>query len=267
MAQQTDNRVVGYARASTASQEITVDAQGERIKSYCKTYDLELVALINDPAASAKDLRSRRKRKATDNFLDLVREHRPRLADALGYLDEGKAGGLVVAKLDRLTRSVRDLGDIIDHYFEVDRFSLLSVGDQIDTRTATGRFVLNLLGSVAQWERETIVERTKAALAHKRLMKEYCGGRVPYGWRLIPDDHQKGCEKSGCPGCHHITPDPIEQGMIRIARGMRQDMSLRSIGTALDNSGFKAKGGGPWHAKTVQDLIEGELAPDGSYAR
>jgi site-specific DNA recombinase len=86
-------------------------------------------------------------------------------------LQAHEAEGLAVCKLDRLTRSVRDLGGLIEIYFS-NGIALLSVGEQIDTTTAAGRFMLNVLGSVAQWERETIGERTATALRHKRAKGE-----------------------------------------------------------------------------------------------
>jgi site-specific DNA recombinase len=68
-----------------------------------------------------------------------------------------------------------------------ERISLLSVADNIDTRTAAGRLVLNVLGSVAQWERETISERTSDALAHKKARSEKTDGDVPDGYTLAAD--------------------------------------------------------------------------------
>lgn len=65
---------------------------------------------------------------------------RPGLLRALGRLDAGKADGLLAVKLDRLTRSVRDLGDLVERYFSR-RWSVLSLGDPVDTRTASDRLV------------------------------------------------------------------------------------------------------------------------------
>jgi len=64
------------------------------------------------------------------------------------------AEALLVAKLDRLTRSVRDLSVLFDRYFQHSNWALLSVSESIDTRSAAGRLVLNVLTCVAQWERE-----------------------------------------------------------------------------------------------------------------
>src|SRR4029077_8639452 len=94
---------------------------------------------------------------------------RPGIAAVLAELRRrGGAEGVVIAKLDRLTRSLRDWADLIDEFFS-DRGTrrLFSVGDSIDTRSAGGRLVLNVLMTVAQWEREVIGERTRDALGAK----------------------------------------------------------------------------------------------------
>ena len=165
-------KAVGYIRVSTDKQAehgVSLDAQQAKLAAYAALYDLELVDVIVDAGASAKTL------------------DRPGLQRALGMLRTGQANALLVAKLDRLTRSVKDLGTLVEDYFSSDAITLLSVADSIDTRTAAGRLVLNVLGSVAQWERETIGERTAEALAHKRTRGEKTGGDLPYGYRLAAD--------------------------------------------------------------------------------
>ena len=161
-------RVIGYVRVSTeeqASHGVSLAAQTEKVRAYCALYDLELVELIDDPGASAKTLA------------------RPGLARALAALDRGDADGLVVAKLDRLTRSVADMATLVSDYFgERAGKSLFSVADSIDTRTAAGRMVLNILVTVSQWEREAIGERTRDALRHKRAIGE-AYGPTPLGYR------------------------------------------------------------------------------------
>ena len=160
-------KAIGYIRVSTdeqAREGISLAAQEAKIRAYCDLYDLDLVRVVVDAGVSAKTL------------------HRPGLGEALAALDGGEAEALVIAKLDRLTRSVADWGTLIDRYF-AKRCALLSVADQIDTRTAAGRLVLNVLVSVAQWEREAIGERTVAALAHKKTLGEHVGAPA-FGYRV-----------------------------------------------------------------------------------
>ena len=94
-------------------------------------YDLDLVDLVVE-SGSAKSL------------------DREGLQNVLGRLQSGEANGIIVTKLDRLTRSVADLGKLVETYFQ--EHALLSVSEQIDTRSAAGRLVLNVLASVSQWE-------------------------------------------------------------------------------------------------------------------
>jgi hypothetical protein len=110
-------RVVGYVRVSSEQQAedgVSLDAQKARLRAYALAMDLELVAVDEDAGVSAKSIQSR-----------------PGLLRALSRLDAGDADGILVVKLDRLTRSVRDLGDLVERYF-VARFSLLSVLAGVD---------------------------------------------------------------------------------------------------------------------------------------
>jgi len=122
------------------------------------------------------------------------------------------------------------------------------VNEQIDTRSAGGRLVLNVLGSVSQWERETIGERTAEAMAYKRQLREYCGGDVPYGWQIAADGA-------------HIEPYALEQVVIKEALRLREaGTSLRAIGSALEHRGFLPRDGGRWHPTMVKRLLSREAA-------
>jgi DNA invertase Pin-like site-specific DNA recombinase len=94
---------------------------------------------------------------------------------ALERLAKGEADGLVVAKLDRLTRSLADLTDLLTW---ADRLGvvLVALDFGLDTSNPTGRLVARLVGSVAEWEREVIAARTREAAAVKRLRGERWGG-------------------------------------------------------------------------------------------
>ena len=118
-------RVVGYVRVSTeeqASGGVSLDVQAEKLRLYCQLHGLTLLEVIADEGRSGKDL------------------DRPGLRRALELLREGAAEGVVVAKLDRLSRSVADWNALIVEFFgERAGNQLFSVADSIDTRTAAGR--------------------------------------------------------------------------------------------------------------------------------
>lgn len=219
-------RAVAYLRVSTDKQAdhgVSLQAQESKVRAYASLYDLELVGVEVDAGASACSV-----------------EGRPALARALAMLGHG-VDALLVVKLDRLTRNVADLGGLIDRYFGPRGAALLSVSEQIDTRTSAGRLVLNVLASVAQWEREAIGERTSAALQHKRARGERVGG-VPYGWtdvdgRLVPVEHEQA-------------------GIVRARELRAGGLSLAAVGLQLVREGWRSRAGSPMAAVQVQRILE-----------
>lgn len=97
---------------------------------------------------------------------------RPQLSAALDYVRSGDV--LVVWRLDRLGRSLRHLIDTVEH-LNGRGVGLVSLREAIDTTTPSGRLVLHIFGSLAEFERELIVERTTAGLAAARLRGRLTG--------------------------------------------------------------------------------------------
>ena len=221
-------RTVAYLRVSTAKQAdkgISLDAQRAKVEAYASLYDLDLVDVIVDAGVSAKSLK------------------REGLSRGLSMLRSGAADALLVVKLDRLTRSVRDLGHLVDSYFANGKWALMSVSEQIDTRTAAGRLVLNVLGAVSQREREAIGERTSAALQYKASNNEYTGGRIPYGFVLAADGV-------------HLEEHPAEQAVMREARALRATgLSLRKVAAELAELGLTARNQKALAATQIQRML------------
>lgn len=221
-------RTIAYLRVSTdkqADKGVSLDAQRAKVAAYAQLYDLELCEVIVDAGESAKSL------------------DRPGLQRALAMLKRGEAAALLVVKLDRLTRSVRDLGALVERYFAPGKAALLSVGEQIDTRSAAGRLVLNVLASVSQWEREAIGERTATAMQHKISLNEYTGGPTPYGYRLAADGE-------------HLEELPTEQAVLIETRRLRAaGLSLRSVARELDRQGFKSRVGRTFGAEQIAGMV------------
>lgn len=214
--------VVGYVRVSSeqqADEGVSLDAQREKLAQYAALFDLNLVTVRGDAGLSAR-------------MLD-----RPGLAAALGDLKEGRADGLLVVKLDRLTRSVRDLGTLLDGHFATGRYALLSVQEQINTRSAAGRLMLNLLGAVSQWGREAIEERTRDALQHLKAKGVKVGG-IGLGWERPEGELDDE-------GRRVVRLNEEEQATVeRIIELRRSGMSLRAIAQALRSEGRRTKRGG-----------------------
>lgn len=224
-------RVVGYVRVSTEGQAVegvSLEAQRRKLTAYCDALDLDLVDVVVDEGVSAKTLA------------------RPGLARVLETLDQGRAEGVIVTKLDRLTRSVRDLGDLVEKYFSRG-VALLSVADSIDTSTASGRLVLHVLGAVSQWEREAVAERTREALAEVRAQGGTLGGEA-LGWRRGEDLDAHGRRV--------VEADAVEVATVeRIVSLRAEGLSLRAVAARLEAEGRPTKRGGRWAAEQVRAVL------------
>lgn len=219
-------RVVGYVRVSTGKQADTghsLEAQRAQLAAYCALYGYELVAVEADEGASAS---------TTDG--------RPGLARALDLCRTGAADAVLVAKLDRLTRSTRDLGALLERA-QRGGWGILSVGEQLDTTTAAGRMVVGILGVVSQWQREYIGEQTSATMQSMRARGLYTGGKARYGYRVGTDGD--------------LVPDPAEQAALAAVRELRDaGLSLRATTAELAKRGMLARSGKPFSLNALMAM-------------
>src|SRR5207248_9220677 len=186
-------KAVGYKRVSTdkqADRGVSLDAQLEKIRAMAVVQGAEVLQVIQDAGESAKSL------------------ERPGMARLLALVDAGEVQVVIIAKLDRLTRSVKDLCTLLER-FERRGVALVSVAESLDTGSAAGRLVLNIMTAVSQWEREAIGERTRDAMNHKRNQRERVGN-IAYGCRLSGDGV-------------HVEDDPDEQAVLAEIRQLRRD--------------------------------------------
>src|SRR3954471_11296030 len=163
-------RMIGYVRVSTdrqAEKGVSLEAQEAKIRAMATVQGAELLDVIVDGGESAKSL------------------NRPGLQKVMALVNAGKVDGVIVAKLDRLTRSVKDLCGLLE-LLEKRKVALVSVAESLDTGSAAGRLVITIMGAVSQWEREAIGERTRDALRHKSSKGERVGN-IAYGQRLAAD--------------------------------------------------------------------------------
>jgi len=222
-------RFVGYVRVSTDEQArsgLSLQAQRERLQAWATAFGHELVEIVADEGQSAKSL------------------DRPGMQRILQMVDRKQVDGVVAAKLDRLTRSTRDLLDTIERC-ERRKVALASVSESLDTSTACGRLLVTVLGAMAQMEREQTAERTAAALGAKRRQgRRYCR-HAPYGFAFDAD------------GCMVEAAD--EQRTLDAVADMLQAEerpSLRVIGRGLWSQGMANRDGRPFNAASVARLVE-----------
>ena len=145
-------KMLGYVRVSTEEQAgsgLGLDAQRTAIQAECDRRGWTLVEMIEDAGVSAKTLT------------------RPGMVRALEALSRGDAGGMIVAKLDRATRSTIDAANLLA-LSEREGWKLIALDLGLDPTTPAGELVATIMAAVAQWERRAIGVRTREALAVKR---------------------------------------------------------------------------------------------------
>ena len=227
-------QAIGYVRVSTdrqAEQGVSLEAQEAKIRAMATVQSAELLDVIVDGGESAKSL------------------NRPGLQRLLELINAGKVDTVIVAKLDRLTRSVKDLCGLLE-LFEKRKVALVSVAESLDTGSAAGRLVITIMAAVSQWEREAIGERTRDALLHKRGKGERVGN-IEYGYRLSADGI-------------HVERDPAEQAALGAIRRLRLGgHSLRAVADVLNQGGHRTRRGTQWRLESVvrainQDTTRGQ---------
>jgi len=205
-------RVIGYVRVLTEEQATSgagLEAQRAAIAREARRRGWELVETIEDRGYSAKDLR------------------RPGVQEALRALEAGDAKALVVAKLDRLSRSMLDFASLMATA-QKQHWALVALDVAVDTSTPAGEMLVNVLATFSQFERRLIGQRTKEALAAKKAQ----------GVRL---------------GRPPVLPQRVVR---RIERERARGNSLQKIADALNAAAVPtAHGGARWHASTVRGVL------------
>ena len=199
---------IGYARVSTAKQVeagLSLGAQEERIRQWCTMNDYQLVGLYTDAGLSGRKF-----------------DNRPSMQSALNACK--KATALVTYSLSRLTRSTKDLIHIAEQLHRQGA-DLVSVSENLDTTSATGKMMFRMLGVMAEFERDIIGERTSLAMQAKKAKGEYIGGFIPYGYQLADDGKT-------------LIEIPAEQKIIQLAKQSReQGHTLEQIADQLYQQG------------------------------
>ena len=205
--------VVGYIRVSTSEQAdsgLSLDSQRAAIQSHCDQKGWVLVEMVEDAGYSAKNL------------------SRPGMSHTLDLLATGAAGALVVAKLDRATRSVIDAANLLAQG-QREGWALVALDLGLDPTSPAGELVATIMAAVAQWERRAIGARTSDALAAKKAAGITLGRPV-----VLPDDV-----------------------VARIVDARHHGESLSAIARSLNADGIDtAHGGQRWYASTVRSVIE-----------
>jgi DNA invertase Pin-like site-specific DNA recombinase len=219
---------ISYIRVSSEEQAdsgLGLEAQRQRIAAYCQMKGLRLAEVFEDPGISGgKPLASR-----------------PAGSKLLAATKKGKAL-VIVAKLDRLFRSVADAANVIAD-FDKKGIRLVAIAENFDMTSPFGRAMAQMASVFAELERAMIQERTRSAMNVKRSRGERISGHAPYGsdfganGRLVTNDR--------------------EQQIITLMRRFRADgMSYRGIASRLDSEGVLPKRGRRWDHTTIRSILK-----------
>jgi len=139
-------KVIGYARVSSRDQDLEV--QISEIKKYCDYRNFELIKLYTDKA-SGKDINR-------DGFIEMMQVLHKKTFDA---------DGVVVLKIDRVGRNLKNLIDILED-FKQNQIQFISIQDNIDTTTPLGKLMYQIIGAFAEYDRTQINEKTKLGIEY-----------------------------------------------------------------------------------------------------
>ncbi len=210
--------VVGYVRVSTEEQAdsgLGLAAQKSAIEAECVRRGWNLSVIHEDAGISGKTV-----------------ANRPGLVAALDDVESGRAGGVVVAKLDRLSRSLKDFADLMARA-QQRGWNLVACDLGIDLSSPSGEFMAGVMASAAQWERRIISQRTKDALQVKRAQGVRLGRPTVLSEAIVE---------------RILTAKANGEGWSAIARALNSDQ----VPTA--------HGGATWHPSTVRAVVLGQRA-------
>lgn len=207
-------KAIGYVRVSTEEQGQSgagLEAQRQAIQKAASQRGWTLGDIYEDVAASGKSMNGRKG-----------------LNDALKAVEGGKADVLVVAKLDRLSRSLLDFSTLMERS-RLKKWAVVALDLNVDTTTPAGEMMANVLATFAHFERRLIGQRTKDALAVKKAQ----------GVRL---------------GRPQTLPENVRR---RIRRMHKAGYSLSAIANQLSEEAVPtAHGGRRWHASTIKAVLK-----------
>jgi DNA invertase Pin-like site-specific DNA recombinase len=227
--------VVGYVRVSTEKQDVSLEAQEAQIRAMAVVKGWELAEVVVDRDEFSGDM------------------ERPGLQRVLEMVKGKQVGALIIAKLDRLTRSTRDVIHLID-LFNKKKVTLVSLAESLDTKSSMGRFFVRMIASLAELERETIGDRTRTGMGHLKSLGMPVGP-APYGWRA-----QQSNRLVPLSGKLPLVEDAAEQALLQQVQALRADgMSLREITHWLNAAGHKTRRGTAWRFQYVARLVKGRI--------
>lgn len=221
-----------YMRVSTEDQAkdgFSIHAQREKLSSYANINDWEIVDYYVDEGISAKNIKDR-----------------PDINRLINDVKEGKINNVLVYKLDRLTRSVKDLISLIE-LFEQYNCTFSSVTEKLDTSNAVGRMFIKIIGIFAEFERENLAERVSFGYEQKTREGNYTNTNGVNGFDYIV-------------GKGDLVVNEQEKDIVnRIFNMYLEGNSMLKIAKILNQEKVPTKRGGYWSQSTIKSILTNPL--------
>ncbi|MHB1721227.1 MAG: recombinase family protein [Acidimicrobiales bacterium] len=220
-------RIATHTRISTdeVNQPYSLGAQSERLSSYIASQeDWELAGTFTDQISGAK-------------------LERPGLGGALRAAKAGRFDLLLVYRVDRLSRSVRGLAEVLET-LDAAGVGFRSATEPFDTTAAAGRMMVQMLGVFAEFERSTIIDRVIAGMERKAALGGWCGGHEPFGYRAVKGEGR-------------LEEDETEAPLVPVIFDLYTNKRLGShaIANWLTDTGLSTRSGKPWSFKSVLTVL------------
>ena len=219
-----------YCRVSTEEQVdgFSINAQIDKLTKYAESCDWEVVDYYIDEGISGKNLCDRGEVK--------------RLIDDVCC---GKINNVLVYKLDRITRSMKDLIFLIE-LFDKYNCTFNSQTEKIDTSNAVGRMFIKIIGIFAEFERENLAERVSFGYEQKTREGNYTNCNGVYGYDYVN-------------GYGLIVNDLEKEVVEKIYKWFLDGESMLGIANKLDLEGVPTKRGGKWRSSTIKSILTNPL--------
>ncbi len=220
-----DQVIALYCRVSTdeqAREGLSLDEQRSRLRAYCHAMGWQMpIREFVDDGFSAKNLK------------------RPAMIEVLKLIESKQISKLLVTKLDRLSRRLLDLLTMIE-LLERHDVSLVSTSEAFDTDTPSGRLTLQVLGAVAEFERERIRERVVENMTHAAKSGKWLS-RAPYGYRLVDKV---------------LVVDEVQARIVKdVYQMFRSGSGYFAIAKRLNRDGIVSPQGKQWSVRTIKLLL------------
>ncbi|MFJ7993614.1 recombinase family protein [Peribacillus frigoritolerans] len=221
-------KCVIYVRVSTDEQAkhgFSIASQIEKLEAYCVSQGWEIVDIHIDDGHSAKDL------------------NRPKFTLMMNEIKKGGIDVLLVYRLDRLTRSVLDLYEILK-VLDEHNCMFKSATEVYDTTNAMGRLFITLVAAIAQWERENLAERVRLGMEKKTKLGKWKGGITPYGYKAVNKE---------------LVINKDEEMIVKTIFELSKSSGFYTIAKVLSERGYSTRKGSDWHVDTVRDIANNPI--------